>query len=129
MLGITYRFFGTSGFVDTLISSNLTQLVFHCAFSFWFRLFGGSFAYIFCIILTINCCNLCSSSQSIVDFFLIGSLSLNTCSLITFLLVMAMLTSTIWTQGLATLGSTTYGYSVIFIFLSLNIFCMSLYLG
>jgi hypothetical protein len=43
-------------------------------------------------------------------------------------MVMAMLTSTIWTKGFATLGSTTTCLSIVFIHLFLNIFYMSLYL-
>jgi hypothetical protein len=44
-------------------------------------------------------------------------------------LVMAIFTSTIWTEGFETLGSTTTYFFVGFIPLFLNIFCISLYLG
>ncbi len=61
--------------MDTSICSNPAQLVFHYAFSFWFRFSSGSFACMSCIVLTKYYCNLCSSSQSITYLFLIGSLS------------------------------------------------------
>jgi hypothetical protein len=77
--------------------------------------------------LTKGYCSFYSYSQPIANFFLIGSFSLKIWSSITFLLVIAMLTSIIWTQGLATLGSMTNGFSIIFTPLFLNIFYMSLY--
>ncbi len=127
-LGIIDNFFGTTSFMDTLVFGNLAQLVLHYVFSFWFRLYGGSFACISYIVLTKDYCNF-SSFQSATNFFLIDYLSLNICSSITLLLVMAILTSAIWTQGLTTLGSTTYGFSTVFTPLFLNIFCILLYLG
>ncbi len=108
--------------------SNPVQLVLHCAFSFWIKFSDGSFAYISYIVLTKDCCSLCSSSQSAANFFLIDFLFLNIYSSVTLLLVMAMLTSTIWTERFETLGSTIACFSIIFTLLFLNIFCISLYL-
>ncbi len=129
LLVIENIFSGIISYLDTLVFSNLAQLVLHCVFSFWFRLSDGSSAYISCIILTKDYHSLYSSSQSVVDFFFIRLLSLSTCYLITLLMVMAMLTSIIWTKGFKTLGSTAYGFSVVFTPLFLNILRMSLYLG
>jgi hypothetical protein len=56
-------------------------------------------------------------------------LSLNTFSSVTLLLVMAIFTSTIWTKGFETLGSTTTCFYVGFTPLFLNIYFISLYLG
>ncbi len=116
------EFFGTIGSVDTLVYGNLAQLVFHHGFSFWLKLSYGSSACISCIVLIKDWCSLYSSSQSTIDFFLIGSLSLKTCFLVILFLVIAMLTSIIWIEGLTTLGSTTNGFSTIFTPLFLNIF-------
>jgi hypothetical protein len=116
------------GYVDTCNSNNVAQLVFHCVFSFGIRFFGGSSACISSLVLTKDYCSLCSSSQSTTNFFFIGSLSLNTYSLVTLLLVMAIFTSTIWTKGFETLGSTTTYFFVGFRPLFLNIFYISLYL-
>jgi hypothetical protein len=102
LLGIINRFCGTVGSMDNLAFDNLAQLVFHYVFSFWFRLCNRFSTCIFCIILTKYYCSFCSYSQSTTNFFLIGYLSLNTYYLITLLLVIAILTSTIWTKELTT---------------------------
>ncbi len=114
--------------MDTSDSGNLAQLVLHYAFCFGIKFCGGPFACISCIALTKDCYSLCSSSQSATYFFLIGFLTLNTCSSITLFLVMAIFTSTIWTEGFETLGFTRTCFSIGFIPLFLNIFCISLYL-
>jgi hypothetical protein len=121
LLGTVDIFYGTIGSVDTLVSNMLAQLVLHYVFSFWFKLFGGFPTYNPYIVLTKYYYSLYPFSQSIANFFLLGSLSLNICYLVTLLLVMAMLTCTTWIEGLK-----TYGFSVNFIPLFLNIFCMSL---
>ncbi len=47
VIGLVDKLCDIIGYVDTTAFSNFTQLVFHYAFSFWFRIFGGSFTYIF----------------------------------------------------------------------------------
>jgi hypothetical protein len=66
---------------------NPSQLVLHYVLSFWFRLFGGSSTCISFIVLTKDCCSLCSFSYLAIYLFLISFLSLKTCSLITLFLV------------------------------------------
>jgi len=120
-IGLVDKLYDTIGFVDTLNSGNPAQLVFHCVFSFWIRFCGGYSTCNSCIVLTKDCYIFCSFAHSTSDFF-IGYLSLNTHSSITLLLVMAIFTSTIWTEGFETLGSTTIYFFVSFIVLFLNIF-------
>jgi hypothetical protein len=96
-------------------------------FLFGIKFCGGSSTCISCIVLIKICRNLCFSSQSAIDFFLIGYLSLNTYFSVTLLLVMAILTSTIWIEGSKTLGSTIICLFVGFTPLFLNKFYISLY--
>ncbi len=129
LIRLTNKLCDTISSMETLDFCNLAQLVFHCTFSFGMKFCGGSFACISYIVLTKDCYSFCSSSQSVVNFFFISSLSLNICSSVTLLLVMAIFTSTIWIEGFETLGSTTIYFFVNFTPLFLNIFCISLYLG
>ncbi len=129
LIGLTNKLDDAISYVDTLDFGNPTQLVFHYVFSFGIFFCGGSYACISCIILTKDYYSLYSSSQSIANFLLIGSLSLNTYSSITLLMVMAIFTSILWIERFETSGSTTTSLSVGFIFLFLNIFYISLYLG
>ncbi len=84
LIGLANKLCDTMGFMDTSDFSNYAQLELHFVLSFGIKVCGGSSIYISWIVLTKDCCNLYSSSQSIVDFFLIGSLFLNTYSLVTF---------------------------------------------
>ncbi len=118
----------TFSFVDTSNFGNPTHLIFHCVFSFVIRFCDGSSTYISYIVLIKYWCSLCSFSQLATNFFLIGFLSLNTCFLVTLLLVMAIFTSTIWTKGFKTLGLITTCFFVGFTYLFLNTFYISLYL-
>jgi len=97
-IDITNKLCDTIGSTDTSTFGNCAQLVFHYVFSFWFRFSDGSSAYISYVVLTKDYRNLCSSSQSATNVFLISFLSLNTCSSITLFPMMAMLRSTIWTK-------------------------------
>jgi len=63
------------------------------------------------------------SNKLLLDWLL----SLNICFLVTLLLVMAILTSTIWIEGSKTLGFTITCFYVGFTPLFLNIFYISLY--
>jgi hypothetical protein len=58
LLGITNRFCGIIGYMDTSTFGNHAQLILHCAFSFLFRLSGGFSICISYIVWTKNCCGL-----------------------------------------------------------------------
>ncbi len=129
MIGLSNKLCDTIGFMDISDFGNFAQLALQCAFSFGIKFCYMSFICISCIVLTKDCCSLCSFSKLVAYFFLIGSLSSNAYSLITLLLMMVVFTSTIWTKGHETFGSTTTCFFIGFTFLFLNIFCISLYLG
>jgi hypothetical protein len=80
LIGLIDKICDIIGSVDTSNFSNLAQFLFFYAFSFGIRFCGGYSICISYIVLTKDCCSLCSSSKSTTSFFLNGFLSLNTFS-------------------------------------------------